>query len=776
METLRFAAALELEPVFRLPEWRAPRIGRARELRQIGELLLREDVWLVTITGPGGVGKSRLAHAVARSLSQSYDGNVSWMSLASAHSADQAIEMMARALDLATSGGTAAELVSGALRNRHALLVLDNLEQVTELALFLGELASQSPGLTFLATSRVPLRLGGERDVALAPFPLPEAGDGPVFSAAELERNEAVALFVERAQAADSAFVLSDDNAAAVAEICRRLDGLPLAIELAAARVRLLPPNEMAPRLVRSLDLLTTGPRDAPSRHQTLRNAIQWSYDLLAPSEQRFFRQLSVFPGRFGLAAAQAISGNGDATLDDIEALLDHSLLIRIDQPGSARLLFLDTIREFAADKLAASDEHDQTWDRFARYVTSLIETDNRRPSQDLAWLELVDQEIGNIRAALAWLESAGEAERLLALCNLASHWWLTRGTVSEGNDWYQRAIRVNGHESSETLQLALMNAAWFSAQVGNLDRANEEITRIDEDDLGDWDLRMQIKYLMVRGALEFYGGNTHEAFVHIDHARQLAEAAGVEAENPSIRINLGAIAQAMGDPELARLHYEKGVLEATDLDALAIHATNLAELDITAGDLQSAWQHLLRGWEVGWDLGHLMIMISTMATKAELLLQLGQPEKASLLVGAADEMRIARGWSITSVGESEYQDLIDRCRASIADGTCDAHMARGRALALDEIDALMREDPFLDAPTPGPVDEAQAGTVVHRLTARELEVLRQLVEGKTNPEIADALFISERTVQTHVARILHKLDVSSRTAAATLAVRDRIV
>lgn len=772
MDTLRLPAELNLEPAFVLPQWRSPMIGRVAELQLVRDLLLQPDVWLVTITGPGGVGKSRLAHAAGTSLREEFGNAVAWISLASATSADLALETLARSLHVASPGEEIGRAVGRALEGRRALLILDNFEQVPDFAPFIAGLARGNPELKLLATSRMPLRLGGERDSALAPFPTLVPGKDATTRASDLASLDAVTLFVERARAVDQSFSLTDQNAAAVAEICSRLDGLPLAIELAAARVRLLPPEAMAPRIVHGLDLLTTGPLDAPSRQQTLRNAIQWSYDLLSAREQQLFRQLGAFSGGFSLDAAQAVSGAGIETLDLVSRLLDHSLLVRLDRPGDPRFAFLDTIRAFAAGMLTDPREIETVRNRHAEYFTELIAFPEDRGGQNRDWLDLVDREIGNIRGALQWLESQGDAERLLLLCTRMDDWWQTRGTIREGRAWFAKAIQLEGNVPEHIRIRALMSSAWFASLSGDAAAARREIELAQRQSLADLEPHLRIKNEIALGAIAFNEGDLQRSLTHMEHAQHLAENMGVQARLPRIRVNLGVLATALKDWETGRRHHKQGLREATEPGVRAIHMICLADLDLETGDVEGAARWLAGAWPLVFELGHLRLTVSAMATKVLLLTQAGENEQAMALLTAADQLRIDSGWAISSHGEAEYRDILEKTRAPLNAAQYEAAVAAGKAMTTALIDAQMRDSTAFPDPHP----RSATPTDTRGLTTRELDVLRLLIDGKTNPEIAGDLFISERTVQSHVARILQKLGVSSRTAAATTAVRDNIV
>lgn len=769
METFSLASVQKPEVLFHLPDWRSPIIGRQQEMDALETLLLRDDVWLVTITGPGGVGKSRLAHAVARNVAATFHGNVAWIPLAPVQDAERAVEIVAHHLGLAASGMAPEQAIALSLEGRRSLLVFDNLEQIPDFASFISRLGEGNPEVKILATSRVPLFLRDEREFALSPFPMPEEGQN-----ADLEviaQVPAIELFVARAQAADSRFTLNQRNVPAVMAICRRLDGLPLAIELAAARVRLLPPEAMVSRLTHALDLLTSGPRDAEPRHQTLRNTIQWSYDLLPDETQRVFRALGVFPGAFSIEAAQAVGGGADGrVLDHLSLLLDHSLLIRLEHEETLRFAMLDTIREFAAGSLVDAAELRNARESHAAFFSDLIASDEERPGQNPTWLDLVDQEVGNLRVVLDWLETQAEAERLHRLCNLMSHWWLIRGSVSEGYDWFRKADRIEGSLSDSTRIMFDLTFAWLATQMGNFDLANALVLRVDPTSLSDpSQQRTFIKYLMVRGALAFFENDLDSAYALIEEARRYAEGAGIVGQNPSVRINLAAIARVKLDFEEARRQHVLGLQESSSSSVQGMHTCALAEIEVTTSNLEQGWDYLQQTWRVCRTMGDMLMIISAMATKAELLLRIDRAADAAILLGAAHHLRKARGWPVDSYTEAEYRGLLEQCQGRLGEAAFDAAMDRGRALSQSEIDALMVADPFDRHPIE-PVEHRR------RLTTREAEVLGQLTEGKTNPEIAEALFISERTVQTHVANILQKLNVTSRSAAAVVAVRENLV
>jgi predicted ATPase/class 3 adenylate cyclase len=443
-----------------LPTQPTPLVGREREVSEVSDLLRRADVRLLTLTGTGGTGKTRVALQSAAELVDEFEDGVFFVALATLTDPGLVASTLTQALGVAESGEKQPEdALREFVRERELLLLMDNFEQVLEATPLLEELQAAAPRLKVLATSRAALRLYGEREFPVPPLALPDPAYPPPPE--RLTQYEAVRLFVERARAVKPDFSVTNENAPAVAEICVRLDGLPLAIELAAARIRLLPPRAMLARLGSRLKLLTGGARNLPERQRTLRGAIEWSYELLTPEERTLFARLSVFAGGRTLEIIETIcdpEGELD-TLDGLESLLEKSLLRQEEGPGGEpRFVMLETIHEYAREKLEESGEAEEVRRRHAEHFLTLAEEsypELKGPDQ-LEWLERLEAEHDNMRAALSWALGRKEAEVALRLGGALWWFWWMRGHNSEGRRLLEEALAIDGRVSPEVRAMAL--------------------------------------------------------------------------------------------------------------------------------------------------------------------------------------------------------------------------------------------------------------------------------------------------------------------------------
>lgn len=427
-----------------LPLQSTPFIGHVKDIARLTALLQRDDVRVVTITGPGGVGKTRTAMQVAAYLLDAFPDGVWFVDLSALVDPALVPSAILAVLGARDDVGDPGERLVRVLAGKHVLLVLDNVEQIVSAAVVIGALLAGAAELKILATSRAPVHVYGEQEFPITPLPLPDLTHLPAPEA--LSQYDAVRLFIDRVKAVKPDFVITDQNAPAVAEICARLDGLPLAIELAAARVKVLPPQALLIRFERRLPLLTGGARTLPLRQQTMRDTVTWSYDLLAPDEQILFRRLGVFVGGCTLEAAEVVAGEGGLDVfTGLAALVDASLLQQDEVGGEPRFRMLETIREFAQEQLTAQGEEAATRADHATYFSTFAEQINvaqeHEGDDSSQTLERFQTDYANFEAALTHLEAVGQVEPLLTMISALHGFWLTRGLARHALPRVERAL-----------------------------------------------------------------------------------------------------------------------------------------------------------------------------------------------------------------------------------------------------------------------------------------------------------------------------------------------
>ena len=690
-----------------LPRQRTVLVGREAQVAAVVELLLREDTTLVTLTGPGGTGKTRLALQVAVEALDAFPDGAFFVDLAPIADPELVLPAIAQTLGLRdASGRPPAETLVDYLRQKQLLLVLDNFEQVAPAGPGVGALLARCPGVKALATSRATLRLYGEKEYPVPPLGHPDPLRLP--SVDELRRYPAVALFEQRVRDVKPDFLVSEETATAVAEICLRLDGLPLAIELAAARTRLLPPRALLERLASasgqaggatgrsSLHLLTGGARDLPARQQTLRRTIGWSYDLLNARDQAIFRRSAVFVGGFTLDAAEAVVDSD--VFDGLASLVENNLLQQRETPGGeVRFLMPETTREFGQERLEASGEAKPLRRRYAEHFLALAEqgAPELAGRQQGRWLERLEREHDNLRAALDWALQGGHAELGLRLAGALGRFWEVRGFLSEGQRWLDRVLALGASDQqppSAGARSAALNAAGTLAYVRNdYERAatllQDSLTLRRE--LGDRSGIATSLHSLSR--VRFYQGDHQRAVALCEESLALRRELG-DRHGIAMSLNiLGVIARNRGDQTAARTLLEESLglfRELGDQWGIGLLLNNLARVARDLGDW--TWmadlcaESLTLFREVG-DRHGIAWVLSNLAIVARFR---GRWERAARMFGAAEALRESVGSSSLSLSPAErgaYETAVTAVRAELDPDVYTAAWADGRALPLDQ-------------------------------------------------------------------------------------------
>lgn len=728
-----------------VPIPRNPLIGRERELALAQDLLLRDDVGLVTITGTGGTGKSRLALEIGLNLLDHFDDGVFLVRLAPLLDANLVTATIAETLSIRESTGAQAllDILKDSLRDKHLLLVIDNYEHVIAAAAVAAQLLEACPRLKILATSRVALRVRGEKEVALPPLQLPK--EKSIHTIEHALQSAAVQLFVQRAQAANPSFALTAENAQAIVEICRRLDGLPLALELAAARSRVLSPQMLLRRLDDRFAILSGGIRDLPMRQQTLRSAIDWSYDLLSNEARALFRRLSVFVGGWTLEAAEAVchvdGDPGADVLDNLSTLVDNSLVREIsDVDTETRFGMLETIREYARERLASAPDHeaDRVYQQFTHYYLQLAEEAEPylRTAQRPGWLARLEVEHDNLRTALAWCRTSHAVASESRLAEALIWFWYLSGYLSEGRAQLEQALTHTTKTDRTPARAALLFGAGAYAEtqadyIVARDRLTESVsiyrelddrrgcaypllflalvlTYQDQPDLPSAFSLFQESIDLFRESKDQWG----EAYALTYYGDALLVPDDVAAARPVLETGLklwrqvddswgigthlfiiGGVAWYDGDYATARAYCQEAVdrlRQSSDKWGLARGLNRLGYALLYLGEPQPAKACFVESLTLFQEIGNRRGVIYCLAGLGGVAAKIGSPDRAARIFGAIQVLSGVTSMLQYGIDRARYQRTLALARAEAKDeSTWNAANAEGRAMTIEQVIAL---------------------------------------------------------------------------------------
>jgi predicted ATPase/DNA-binding CsgD family transcriptional regulator len=851
-----------------------PLIGREQEVVAVVDLLGRPEVRELTLTGTGGIGKTRLGLQVAGELLDTFADGVYFVPLAPISEPALVAVTIAQTLGIKETGERSLlDLLKHFLQDKHVLLLLDNFEQVTAAATVLAELLAACPYLKLLVTSRAMLRVRGEHEFRVPPLALPDLAQLPGSEA--LLQYPAIVLFLDRALAIKPDFAVTEANVRVIAEICTRLDGLPLAIELAAVRVKLLPPQSLLQRLEHRLQILTGGAQDLPERQQTLRNTIAWSYYLLDGQEQRLFRRLCIFVGGFTLEAIEATCGAfGDgalAMLNQVASLMDKSLLQQSEQDRGGggggeggeepRFGMLETIREYGLEALGESNEVERMRQAHAAYYLSLAERAEPElggPQQAL-WLGRLERDHDNLRVAMRWLMDDGREgkDRVMALRlgGALRRFWIVHSHISEGRNFLDNALAAS--EGVKELDAAvrakaLITAANLAVIQSDYQRAEVLATESLElfRELGDQSGVALSLYLL--GTSAWTQGNSEATRTLTEEALAISRALGDKDRVAWSLYTLGMWHSSRGEYVGARALFEESLVMHRELGSkrgMASALTELAQLlfvsqgdAATIHDLVEEGQALFRelGYKEGiadslglagkialkegevdtarqladesmklykevgfrWgmvsslcllakvtarqgdragarklyeeslalasEVGRKELIATSLEGLASIVAAEGEPAWAAQLWGAAGSLRTAIGVSVAPVELADYEQAMAAAREQLGKKIFEARWVEGMEMTPEQAMAAQGVGSVLSTVSKG----TSAPIYVAGLTAREVEVLRLVVRGMTNMQIAQELVLSEKTVATHLSHIFNKTNSENRAGAVAFAIR----
>lgn len=740
-------------------------IGRERELNHVRERLAKAR--LLTLTGPGGSGKTRLALEAVSALVRDFPDGIWFVDFAPLTDQTLAPILVASTLGVREQPGRPAiEILTASLRSRKLLVIFDNCEHLIAACAVLAEpLLQFCPELTILATSREPLGAAGEVIWNVPPLALPPSDQA---SSAELIQIESVQLFVEKASAVMPEFALSDRNAPFVARICRELDGLPLALELAAARCRSLSVQEIARRLGERFSLLTAGQRTAPSRHQTLHATIDWSYALLEPQERIVFQQLAVFAGGWTLAAAEGVCGV-DA-LDTLSHLVDKSLVFKQEKNNEVRYSMLETIREYAREKLTASGEEENVRDRHLDFFLHLAE--EAAPwllrEEELIWLARLKGDYDNLRAALNWSFPHRKNEGLRMVSALLQFWFFY-GNLDEWSMWAERLVSASEDAPAAVRARSLIIGGMLANVGRDWERAESMLSQglTLSEQLQDregiaWSLREL-------GVMAHWLGDRRRAIGLLDKSLAIFRILGEPSRiGECLLWRADALARS-GNLPAAREDFREAFrifLELGERSRTAWSLGGLGEIERQEGSYAEAARLYQESLELQFEVGAILEICFAIEALANLAAQTHAPDRAARLWGAGEILREFSGTPLPPSYRSDYAPYINVARAELGEKAFSVAWSEGRAMTLEQAVEYARAEPEPRAAFP----HAAGQSAPDALTPRELEVLRLISGGLSNREIADQLVLSVGTVKWYTTTIYGKLRVQSRTQAVALA------
>ena len=820
------------ESLWKVPTTFTTFIGREQDVAAIEAMLLRPEVRLLTLAGIGGIGKTRLALQIATHMRSSFADGVCFAGLVSTSDPALIPSVIAETLSIQQVDNLSIfEQVKFFLHDKQLLLILDNFEQLVTAASLVEDLLAACPALKIIVTSRTVLRLRAEFEYPVDPLTLPDLGRSPNDTG--IGQSTAVALFVQCAQMVNPNFQLTRTNARTIAEICVQLDGLPLAIELAAARSRLLPPQALLSRLSKRFEVLTGGAVTLPVHQQTLRNTLQWSYDLLDANEQQLFRRLAVFERGWTLEAAEAL-GNANSEdqddlpiLDGLASLIDKSLVRQIDrEEAEPRFFMFMTVREYGLECLRESGEEDLIRLAHAEYYLALVEEaePHLKGAQQLLWLRRLDRAQENLRAALSWLITNEKAEIALCFCGALWWFWQMRGYWSEGRRWLKTVLALSEAGEQTVMRAKVLSAAGeLAADQGDLQEARllltESVTLCQEldDDHGlvlsmstlgrvmfgqgdhvaaasllkecitlcrqsgsTWELS---RSLLTLGYIVWLEGDLKQAIALTQESLMLARELSDKTLIAHALNNLGHLLWNQGDLVQARTHAEEGLILLRETGAKSLLFSTLETIGsilFSQGDFEGAKALYTEGLTLGKELGNETLIAWQLMGLARVAVAKAQLIYATRLYSAA-ETRFDVNKELSPKELEDYGRTVGSVRARLGEQAFTAAWNEGHLITLEQL--LVAPEP---ESTPDPILPVSHSNAVakappepshdNNLTLRELEVLRLVTQGWTDAQIAKELVISPRTVNAHLTSIYSKIQVSSRSAATRYAIDRKLV